>query len=145
MNNRFPQYSPDYISKVMSLRKPQEDSLKILDDIVNSISLKKGMNLRAALGAVHAMYPICSDFERDFMSLTFALATGVGKTRLILKCDFPTSLFHINDVHTYPFLPQGGIKSLLPFPCRTVRPPYAHKWRNQRGYYTCSNSIFLFG
>lgn len=83
MNNRFPQYSPDYISKVMSLRKPQEDSLKILDDIVNSISLKKGMNLRAALGAVHAMYPICSDFERDFMSLTFALATGVGKTRLM--------------------------------------------------------------
>lgn len=41
------------------------------------------MNLKAALGAVHAMYPICSDFERDFMSLTFALATGVGKTRLM--------------------------------------------------------------
>jgi type III restriction enzyme len=45
--------------------------------------LRKGMNLKAALGAVHAMYPICSDFERDFMSLTFALATGVGKTRLM--------------------------------------------------------------
>ncbi len=41
------------------------------------------MNLKAALGAVHAMYPICSDFEREFMSLTFALATGVGKTRLM--------------------------------------------------------------
>ncbi len=39
--------------------------------------------MKAALGAVHAMYPICSDFERDFMSLTFALATGVGKTRLM--------------------------------------------------------------
>ena len=41
------------------------------------------MNLKAALGSVHAMYPICSDFERDFMSLSFALATGVGKTRLM--------------------------------------------------------------
>lgn len=34
------------------------------------------MNLKVALGGVHALYPICSDFERDFMSLTFALATG---------------------------------------------------------------------
>ena len=79
----FPQYTTDYISGVMSLRKPQTASLKILEEIVNSVSLRKGMNLKAALGAVHAMYPICSDFERDFMSLTFALATGVGKTRLM--------------------------------------------------------------
>ena len=81
MNNYFPQYTTDYISGVMSLRKPQEQSLKILEEIVNSVSLRKGMNLKAALGAVHAMYPICSDFERDFMSLTFALATG---TKLLL-------------------------------------------------------------
>lgn len=83
MNNHFPQYTTDYISGVMSLRKPQTQSLKILEEIVNSVMLRKGMNLKAALGAVHAMYPICSDFERDFMSLTFALATGVGKTRLM--------------------------------------------------------------
>ena len=82
-NNYFPQYTTDYISGVMSLRKPQSASLKILEEIVNSVSLRKGMNLKAALGAVHAMYPICSDFEREFMSLTFALATGVGKTRLM--------------------------------------------------------------
>lgn len=30
MNSRFPQYSTDYISGVMSLRKPQEESLKII-------------------------------------------------------------------------------------------------------------------
>lgn len=83
MNNYFPQYTTDYISGVMSLRKPQEASLKILEDIVASVPLRKCMNLKAALGAVHAMYPICSDFEREFMSLTFALATGVGKTRLM--------------------------------------------------------------
>lgn len=83
MSDRFPQYTTDYISGVMSLRKPQAASLKILEEIVNSVPLRKGMNLKAALGAVHAMYPICSDFEREFMSLTFALATGVGKTRLM--------------------------------------------------------------
>ena len=83
MYNDFPLYTTDYISGVMSLRKPQTQSLKILEEITNAVQLRKGMNLKAALGAVHAMYPICSDFERDFMSLTFALATGVGKTRLM--------------------------------------------------------------
>lgn len=82
-NSFFPQYTTDYISGVMSLRKPQTESLKILEEILTSITLRKGMNLKAALGAVHATYPICTDFEREFMSLTFALATGVGKTRLM--------------------------------------------------------------
>lgn len=81
-NNYFPQYTSDYISGVMSLRKPQQDSLKILEEIVNTVTLRKGMDLNEALNAVHAMYSTCSDFERDFISLTFALATGVGKTRL---------------------------------------------------------------
>lgn len=83
MRSDFPLYTTDYISGVMSLRKPQKESLKILAEIVNSVQLRKDMNLNAALGAVHAMYPICSDFEREFLSLTFALATGVGKTRLM--------------------------------------------------------------
>ena len=74
MNNRFPQYTTDYISGVMSLRKPQKQSLKILEEIMTSINIKKGMNLKVALGGVHALYPICSDFERDFMSITFALS-----------------------------------------------------------------------
>lgn len=83
MSDRFPQYTTDYISGVMSLRKPQTESLKILEEIVSSVSLRKGLNLRGALDAVRAMYPTCTDFEREFMSLTFALATGVGKTRLM--------------------------------------------------------------
>ena len=83
MSNLFPQYTTDYISGVMSLRKPQEKSLKILEEIMMSLDIKKDMNLKAALGGVHAMFPICLDFEREFMSLTFALATGVGKTRLM--------------------------------------------------------------
>ena len=83
MSSCFPQYTTDYISGVMSLRKPQEQSLKILEEIMTSITIKKGMNLKASLGKIHALYPICSDFERNFMSITFALATGVGKTRLM--------------------------------------------------------------
>lgn len=96
MSNDFPLYTTDYISGVMSLRKPQTQSLKILEEITNAVQLRKGMNLKAALGAVHAMYPICSDFERDFMSLTFALATGVGKTRLM-------GAFNRLPLHTAPY------------------------------------------
>ena len=83
MNNYFPQYTTDYISGVMSLRKPQTKSLKILESILDKVTLCKDMNLRTSLDSIHEMYPICTDFERDFMSLTFALATGVGKTRLM--------------------------------------------------------------
>ena len=80
---RFPQYTTDYISGVMSLRKPQEKSLKILEKILDSVDPKKGMDLNEALAAVKALCPTCTDFERGFLSLTFALATGVGKTRLM--------------------------------------------------------------
>ena len=67
MSDRFPQYTTDYISGVMSLRKPQETSLKILEEILSPVNLRKGLNLKAALGSVHAMYPICTDFEREFI------------------------------------------------------------------------------
>ena len=83
MNDTFPQYTTNYINGVMSLRKPQKASLKILENIATSVNFHKNMNLKATLDTVNAMYPICTDFERDFMSLTFALATGVGKTRLM--------------------------------------------------------------
>ena len=77
------QYTVDFISRRMKLRKPQEKSLQILERIVNAVGLKKGMDLSAALDTVHKMYATCKDFEREFLSLTFALATGVGKTRLM--------------------------------------------------------------
>lgn len=79
----FPEYTLDYISNVMGLRKPQSRSLKILDDILDEIPLSKNTNLANAIDTIHGTYPIFSDFEHDFMSLTFALATGVGKTKLM--------------------------------------------------------------
>ncbi len=79
----FPQYTVDYLSNVMSLRKPQKQSLKILDSILDEIVLSKNLNLDDARDSIHDVYPIFSDFEHSFMSLTFALATGVGKTKLM--------------------------------------------------------------
>lgn len=79
----FSQYTTDYISGVMSLREPQKESLKRLEQITEAISLNKDMNLEKALECVRDIFPTCSDFERTFLSVTFALATGVGKTRLM--------------------------------------------------------------
>jgi type III restriction enzyme len=67
----------------LSLRKPQRDSLEILSRITEIISLRKGADRDAALEAIRSEYSGVSDFERDFPSLCFALATGVGKTRLM--------------------------------------------------------------
>ncbi len=83
MSKDFPFYTTEYISGVMSLRKPQAESLFVLERILDAVPLKKGGDLEAALSSVHGMYPTCTDFERSFPSLTFALATGVGKTRLM--------------------------------------------------------------
>ncbi len=83
------QYSLDIIGGRMSLRNPQREALFRLDNILSSVELKKPTsegkleNADAALSAVHELYPICTNFEHDFFSLTFALATGVGKTRLM--------------------------------------------------------------
>jgi len=82
-SNKYPQYDTKYISGVMSLRTPQEESLFILDNIFKSIDINKNISLNNALSSINSMYPTCSDFERTFLSITFALATGVGKTRLM--------------------------------------------------------------
>ena len=83
MNNNYSEYTVNYISGCMSLRPPQKRSLKILEDVLDEIDLVKNQDLTKALETVHDLFPTCINFERDFMSLTFALATGVGKTRLM--------------------------------------------------------------
>ena len=44
---------------------------------------QKGADAAAALAAIRSEFPTVTDFEREFPSLCFALATGVGKTRLM--------------------------------------------------------------
>src|SRR3989441_5779961 len=67
----------------LSLRPPQRHSLEILDRITEIVPPKKGADLEAALAAIRSEFPTVTDFEREFPSVCFALATGVGKTRLM--------------------------------------------------------------
>lgn len=71
------------ISARLSLRAPQRESLEILARIAELTPLSKQYDLGLLLSAVQAEFPSVEDFERDFPSLCFALATGVGKTRLM--------------------------------------------------------------
>ena len=71
------------ISNRLSLRQPQRDSLEILARIGEIIPLQKDQNAEKCREIISVEFPHVSDFERDFPSLCFALATGVGKTRLM--------------------------------------------------------------
>lgn len=68
----------DKITKELSLRKPQELSLVKLDAILSGVKLG-----RDKLEDIEARLVGNVKFDTDFPSFTFALATGVGKTRLM--------------------------------------------------------------
>lgn len=71
------------ISGRLSLRPPQRRSLEVLDRVVEIAQPHKNGDAAAALEIIRSEFPTVTDFERDFPSLCFALATGVGKTRLM--------------------------------------------------------------
>ena len=71
------------ISGRLSLRPPQRESLEILARIADIMPLTKDRDVAQALQTIQAEFPSVTDFEREFPSLCFALATGVGKTRLM--------------------------------------------------------------
>ncbi len=66
------------LTKELSLRKPQELSLTKLDAILSGVKLG-----RDRLEDIEARLVGNVKFDTEFPSLTFALATGVGKTRLM--------------------------------------------------------------
>ena len=67
----------------LSLRPPQRRSLEILDRVTEIVPPLKDVDAVSALAAIRSEFPTVTDFEREFPSLCFALATGVGKTRLM--------------------------------------------------------------
>lgn len=80
------------LAQRMSLRAPQKTSLERLAEAVEAAGLKKGATtdeLEAQLAAVRALghedveLPAAAAFDWPFLSFAFALATGVGKTRLM--------------------------------------------------------------
>ena len=73
----------------LSLREPQAESLRKLAAALEAVPglrdhrARSPEELAAMVEALKGMFPKLLDFERDFPSLCFALATGVGKTRLM--------------------------------------------------------------
>ena len=67
----------------LSLRAPQRRSLEILDRLTEIAPPGQGRDAADVLAVIRSEFPSVTDFERDFPSLCFALATGVGKTRLM--------------------------------------------------------------
>lgn len=93
------------ISGRLSLRQPQRDSLEILDRVYTILPPDRDSgpdskaDLAQTLDIVHSEYPTVTDFERDFPSLCFALATGVGKTRLMGA--FISYLYLAHDIRNF--------------------------------------------
>lgn len=71
------------IAQRLSLRAPQEESLHILSRLVEAVEFSKELNPDVALAEIQKLYPSVEEFVHGFPSLCFAIATGVGKTRLM--------------------------------------------------------------
>jgi len=75
----------NHITGRLSLRPPQAESLARLGRALDAAPELLGheQDVAAILARLSAEFPTLVDFEREFPSLCFALATGVGKTRLM--------------------------------------------------------------
>jgi type III restriction enzyme len=72
----------------LSLRAPQAESLKRLASAIEASPLmlkhdRDSAEVADVLKVLQGQFATLQDFERDFPSLCFALATGVSKTRLM--------------------------------------------------------------
>lgn len=88
------------IKQRLSLREPLAEALDVLTRLVDKLSLLKHERqadeeaekaayeayLKEQLQRVKEVCPYCKDFERDFPSFAFSIATGIGKTRLMGAC-----------------------------------------------------------
>ena len=74
-----------HVSGRLSLRAPQAEALnrlaRALDAAPDMSNTQRDTG--SILSALQTEFPTLQDFEREFPSLCFALATGVGKTRLM--------------------------------------------------------------
>lgn len=78
----------------LSLREPLQESLDIIAQLGETLSFRKSPEdkddaatfLAEELQKVRTMFPTVAGFDRDFPSVAFSIATGVGKTRLMGAC-----------------------------------------------------------
>jgi len=75
----------NHVTGRLSLRPPQSESLARLARALDAAPEMLGheRDVSAVLATLKAQFLTLEDFEREFPSLCFALATGVGKTRLM--------------------------------------------------------------
>lgn len=75
----------NHVTGRLSLRPPQAESLTKLIQALEAAPemLTQERDVSAILNTLKAAFPTLEDFEREFPSLCFSLATGVGKTRLM--------------------------------------------------------------
>ena len=67
----------------MSLRKPQEASLECLERVLELLPNTDINDIKLIENCIQEVFPEFHTFERNFPNICFALATGVGKTRLM--------------------------------------------------------------
>jgi type III restriction enzyme len=87
------------VANRLSLRPPQRESLQILDRLCEIVDFQKSTDPAEALKIIQSEFSHVEDFEREFPSLCFALATGVGKTRLMGA--FIAYLFRAEGIKTF--------------------------------------------
>lgn len=78
----------------LSLREPLQEALDIVAKLSDDLTLNKVPDiqdeaiefLKSELDKVKNSFSTCTNFQRDFPSIAFSIATGVGKTRLMGAC-----------------------------------------------------------
>jgi type III restriction enzyme len=78
----------------LSLREPLQEALDIVAQLSGDLSLTKVPDneeealvfIKNELDKVKNSFTTCTSFQRDFPSVAFSIATGVGKTRLMGAC-----------------------------------------------------------
>ena len=92
----------NFIKQRLSLREPLGEALDVVAKLADVLDLKRpapGSNYSAFLAdqliKAQTVTPYCRNFERDFPSFAFSIATGIGKTRLMGACI------------AYPYLTKG--------------------------------------
>ena len=81
----------NYIRQRLSLRTPLAKALELTSRLTDKLSLQKPstdpdkleMFIAAELAKVKSIVPTVKSFDRDFPSIAFSIATGIGKNRLM--------------------------------------------------------------
>ena len=75
--------STEFLSNTMSLREPLKQSLEVLENLITKNDILSDIELAKKESRVKEDHSLFEEFERNFPSVCFSIATGIGKTRLM--------------------------------------------------------------